>query len=110
MENWEGTLLQRVERLGGRPRLPGGSAVSRGKAPGAPVGRTREPLPSSPALKVLCTHMTVMGTQLCVRAAWDVRGVSGQLETVVRGLLRGDPFSCLLSGMCVRLTLDRAPV
>lgn len=49
------------------------------------MGRTREPLPSSPALKVLCTHMTVTGTRRCVRAARDVRGVSGQLEAVVRG-------------------------
>lgn len=74
------------------------------------MGRTREPLPSSPALRVLCTHTTVTGTRLCVRAARDVRGVGGQLEAVVRGLLCGDPFSCLLSGVCVRLTLDRAPV
>lgn len=62
-----------------------GSAVPRGNAPGTPACRNREPLPSSAALKTLCTHMTVTGTQLCVRAARHVQGVRGQLEAVVRG-------------------------
>lgn len=67
VENWERTVLQRAEKLGGRPRSPGclGWECSfLRKCSRNPVCRNREPLPSLPTLKMLCTHMSVIGTQL----------------------------------------------